>query len=122
MCILRRAGLNGSYWGLLGSLDNLVVVFGFGDKVHKGLLDDRVELGDDVFSLGQAEVPQQEIIDLFSFGGGSVCEYVCLVIHDVIQILINFRLNIIMTATKQKDTSQKLHAPVHPLSQSHSCH
>lgn len=99
MLILCRAGLNGSCWGLLGPFDNLVVVFGLGDKVNEGLLDDRVELGDDVVALGRAEVLQQEIIDLLSCGSGSVC--VCLVTHnDVIQILINFRLNLIMTATK----------------------
>ena len=73
MLILRRTGLNGSCWGLLGPLDNLVVVFGLGYKVNKGLFDDRVELGDDVVSLGRAEILQQEIIDLFSCGGGSVC-------------------------------------------------
>jgi len=73
MLILRRTGLNGSCWGLLGPLDNLVVVFGLGDKVNKGLLDDWVELGDDVVALGHAEVLQQEIIDLISCGDGSVC-------------------------------------------------
>ena len=73
MLIFRRAGLNGSCWGLLSPLDNLVVVFGLGYKVNKGLFDDRVELGDDVVSLGRAEILQQEIIDLLSCGGGSVC-------------------------------------------------
>ena len=73
MLILRRTGLNSSCWGLLGPLDNLVVVFGLGYKVNKGSLDDRVELGDDVVSLGRAEILQQEIIDLLSCGGGSVC-------------------------------------------------